>query len=86
MPNDLLTAVEDFLERAGMTKAQWAASLGITHQRLSQILLGDSPPSLALALRMSETSGIRIEMFAFSAPDRRTATTPTQPVDTHANP
>jgi DNA-binding XRE family transcriptional regulator len=60
----LRAAVEAFLQRQGKSQAQWARELGISKQRMTQILDGQANPSLALALRMSELSGVRIEQFA----------------------
>lgn len=63
-------AVDAFLRRTRLSHADWARQVGITRQRLHQILRGESLPSLVLAIRLEDTSGIPIRLFA-SADDRR---------------
>lgn len=71
--NELRSAVERFLATKRLSQAQWARQLGISPQRLQQILDGTSVPSLPLALRMADASDIDIKLFAAGGPDGRMA-------------
>lgn len=68
---DLPELVHAWLTSTQRSEAGWARELGISRQMLHKVLNGETVPSLALAVRMSETSGIRIELFALIAPRRR---------------
>lgn len=61
---NLKREVDAYLRRRGLSGAAWALELGISRQRLQQILAGQSVPSLPLALRMARASGLPIEWFA----------------------
>ena len=53
---DVATRVRSAVERSGMTKAQFAASVGTSASRLSTYLSGKVVPSAALLMRIERTA------------------------------
>jgi len=62
--NTLRERVAGYLTATGKSQAELARTCGISPQRLQQILDGDSQPSLVLALRLEDVTGIPVRYFA----------------------
>lgn len=61
--NFLRDRVKGFLVAAGISQNELARRCGTSPQRMQQILDGDSMPSLALALRFEDITGISARTF-----------------------
>jgi len=58
------TVLAQWFERSGYTQREIAARLEITEQHMSHLVSGSRTPSLALALRISELTGIPVAELA----------------------
>jgi transcriptional regulator with XRE-family HTH domain len=63
MANGVRRSVREFLARTDRTQASFAEELGISEAHLSQVLTGSRSPSLQLAVKIANLSGIRVEEF-----------------------
>ena len=52
-----------FLTAASISQNELARRCGVSPQRMQQILDGDSMPSLALAIRFEDVTGIPVRAF-----------------------
>ena len=57
-------ALDDWFKRDGRTQKEVAALLGISEAHLCGIRLGETYPSLKVAIRISELTGVPIQQLA----------------------
>jgi DNA-binding XRE family transcriptional regulator len=55
------TNLAEYLKRAGLTQAQFAASVGVHQPTISKLIRGAKRPSLRLALKIAAAAGIPVE-------------------------
>lgn len=65
--------VGGYLTAANISQNELARRCGISPQRMQQILDGDSMPSLALAIRFEDLTGIPVRAFLSAAPTSESA-------------
>jgi transcriptional regulator with XRE-family HTH domain len=56
--------LREWMKRSGREKADVAASFGVTEQHVRHLLTGSRTPSLTLALRVAEVTGIPVSQWA----------------------
>ena len=62
-PVTLRSQVAAFLAGAEISQNELARRCGVSPQRMQQVLDGQSQPSLALAVRFSDVTGIPVRAF-----------------------
>lgn len=55
-------SLSDYLKRTKQTQAQLADKLGVTQQRVQQILKGEHP-GLGLAIKIEDVTGIKVRSW-----------------------
>lgn len=65
--------VRGYLTAANMSQNELARRCGTSPQRMQQILNGESMPSLALAIRFEDLTGIPVRAFLSAGPGSETA-------------
>jgi putative transcriptional regulator len=59
--NEIRSHVREFRARAGLTQEDLATRIGVTRQTILSIEKGNYTPSVALALRLADVLGARVE-------------------------
>jgi transcriptional regulator with XRE-family HTH domain len=64
MADALTKALRKYLKTSGRTQRELALAVGVSEPMLSLVLKGWRTPSLIVAMRLSEETGIPVEAFA----------------------